>query len=109
MGMYAADGSLNIATDTGTDTNEDYAGGDGIYSKSGGLRINTTDSGPGLFAADGALRGDISDDEATPPAGVGVYTPDGAYRLTTSGSTYYNQPGSQAKDGSYKATITNAV
>lgn len=105
--LHAADGSFRVALDTGTDTNEDYSGGRGIFSKSGGLRVNTTDTGPGRYAADGAYRGSVSDDELTPPAGVGAYTPDGAWRLTTSGSAYYDHPGQYAKDGSSKATVTN--
>ncbi len=109
MALYAADGSLNIATNTGTDTNQDYSGGKGVYSKSGGIRVNTTDTTPGLFAADGAYRGTISNDAGSPAAGVGVYATNGGFRFTTSGSTRYSQPGVYAKDGSFKATITNAA
>lgn len=102
--IYAQDGSLNVCIDTGNSS--DY-GTSGIYAPSGGYRINTTDAGPGLYAADGAFRGVISDDEGTPAAGFGLYTPDGALRLTSSGSAYFNFPGIYARDGSTKVTVVN--
>lgn len=90
MALYAADGSIQVATNTAVDTT-DYDNGKGIYSRSGALRINTTDPGPGLFAADGAYRGVLDG------AGSGLYAADGAYRLTTSG----------VKDGSMRVTLVS--
>lgn len=107
MSLFAPDGSFRIALDTEGDSNQEYSGGHGVYSKSGGFRVNTTDPGPGRYAADGAYRGVLSDDEEDPAPGYGPYTPDGAWRLTTSGSAFYNHPGTYARDGSSKATIIN--
>ncbi len=90
-GLYAADGSFNVATNTAQDTT-DYDLGVGVYSRSGAFRINTTDPGPGVYAADGAYRGVLDG------PGTGRYTADGAYRLTTSG----------ASDGAIRVTLVSA-
>jgi hypothetical protein len=107
VSLYAPDGSLRVALDTEGDSNEDYSGGVGIYSKSGGYRINTTDTTPGRYAEDGALRGSVSSDEENPPEGEGLYTPDGALRLTVTGSDLFGSYGVYAADGSFRATVTN--
>jgi hypothetical protein len=104
-GMLAADGSLNVALNTGS--GDEYTGGKGVYSKSGGMRVNTTSTAFGLYADDGAYRGTVSDDEGSPAPGVGHYTPSGGLRLTSSGSAYYNQPGIYAKDGRLRVTNVN--
>lgn len=105
VGRFAADGSLRIATDTGS--SNEYDDAKGIYSLSGAVRFNLTDTRAGLYARDGAYRGVLSTDEGSPAPGIGLYTPDGALRLTSSTSAYYDQPGAYAKDGSLKVTIIN--
>lgn len=118
MALHAADGSVRIAIDTGTPAvppeRDEYADAVGVYCLSGGYRINTTDAGPGLYAADGAYRAYITDATDVAP-GSGRYAPDGALRLAVVEANdneaftvdIYDQPGQYAKDGSLKVTIIN--
>lgn len=95
-GLYASDGSLNIRVN---------GPGTGLFTSEGFLRVDTTGTGTGVYSLSGGYRGTVSNNEASPAPGIGVYTPSGGYRMTQTPSTYYNQPGVYAKDGSFRVTV----
>lgn len=95
--QHNTDGSLLVVVND--------AGGSGIFNAEGKLRVDTVDAGPGLYAADGAIRAEISDDEATPASGTGLYTESGGWRMTSGGSDLYGEYGLYAEDGSYRVTV----
>lgn len=94
-----------LANDMSAIVSVDVAG-EGLYTTDGRLRVNTVDTGPGLFADDGAVRGTISTSDGVPAPGTGRYTPSGGLRLVEGGATNnYNNPGLFARDGGMKVTI----
>jgi hypothetical protein len=92
----AADGSLNVVLDEA---------GSGMFNADGHVRLDTVSSTAGSRGPSGALRAVVSDDEATPAPGTGSYTPDGAMRCVSSGSTLFGTSGLIGPDGSIRVTV----
>lgn len=104
MALHAANGSIRVALKSVGGV--EYTAGAGVYSQSGGYRIDDVSTTPGLYGPDGAYRGSVSTSDGAPAAGVGRHTPLGGLRLVTSGATSNHQTdGHSAKDGGRKVTV----
>lgn len=104
MALYANNGSIRVALKSVGGA--EYTGGTGVYSKSGGYRIDDVSTTPGLYGPDGAYRGSVSTADGSPAPGVGRHTPLGGLRLVTSGATSnHGSDGHYAKDGGRKVTV----
>ncbi len=96
---HDTDGSILVALND--------AGGSGLYTVEGYLRLNTETAqgeAQGLYDTTGAMYAEISEDD-TPANGTGRYTTDGWLRCCTTGSDFFGTTGLYGTDGSLRVTV----